>query len=59
MEYETIGIVVIIVGALSVQIRQVNERVKDMISSEIRLAEHIHKAFEADINAIKEHLGII
>ena len=59
VEYETIGIIVIIVGALSVQVRQVNENVKNMLKSEVRLAERIHKEFEKDIQQIKDHLGIV
>jgi hypothetical protein len=61
VEYETIGIVVIVVSAVSFQIKVVNDRLKE----EIENAKDTHKTFclrltrlEKQIEKISRHLGV-
>ena len=62
MEYETVGIVVIVVGLVSFQIKLVNDRLKE----EIKEAKETHKGFcarlralEKKIEKIANHLGVV
>jgi hypothetical protein len=62
VEYETIGIVVIVVGAISFQIKVVNDRLKEEIAD----AKEIHAnlcgkitQLHKRLDKISKHLGIL
>ena len=61
MEYETIGVIVVVVGLVSYQIKLVSNR----LAEEIENAKETHKGFylrlnkiEKTLEAISKHLGV-
>ena len=61
MEYETIGVVVVVVGLVSYQIKLVSNRLKEEIDN----AKETHKGFydrlnkiENKLSEISKHLGV-
>jgi hypothetical protein len=62
VEYETVGIIIIIIGLISVQIKAVDSRLKE----EIKEAKETHKSLckrianlEEKIKKIGDHIGVL
>lgn len=59
VEFETLGIVSIIVGLISYQIKLSNKHLQEKIEQETEKADQAHRVLNASIQKINDKIGVI
>ena len=59
VEYETIGIIIAVIGLVSYQIKLTKDTLKEKIEDAVKQGNQEHKRLDKKIDKIADHIGCI